>query len=215
MSEAFASFNGEDWNTFSPKLTQVIGRQVQPITGFKPQWKLYTAPDALLQQFRNLTQWWNLDRNETARRTLIDCVIYAAFDRKYNNLIVTPEETIDADMNHLGNGRLDYLLSALQPGGIPIYTPSIVIEAKRMAVKGYHQVLAEMFTLYQIQAPKNSILHGIETDGQLWTFYEVQFATGYLFSSITYDFAAYPNDVFTFLAKMTENYNSQNDWTSW
>ncbi|TPK93180.1 MULTISPECIES: hypothetical protein [unclassified Mesorhizobium] len=137
-------------------------------------------------QLDNVRSRFNLDQSEAARRIFIDLFIAEALIGASRNAIVTTEYNISADPARLGHGRLDYLISSIDSAKkVPIYFPSIVIEAKKDLLKpdnatrenGQWQLLSELLTLVQLSGKKKPFLppflRGIFTDGRYWNFIEV------------------------------------------
>jgi hypothetical protein len=193
------------------------GGQVTFHDNLRPAFSRVQLSDEFAARLANTRNWWNLDRSEASRRTYIDNFIYYAIGlSRSNTLIVTPEENIAPNTARLGSGRIDYLLSAINAQtAVPIYNPSVVIEAKAFlggAALGENQLLAELMTLWQITPSQQGFTHGVLTDGRFWKFYEWNMASGDIFGSVIYDSQDEQGLIATMsiLTKFFRNYDSGN-----
>lgn len=220
MSRAFSYYNSQ---SFQPGMLAVISQALnQPITfqdNSVPKVNAVQLPPDFTTRLNNILKWWNLDRSEAARRTFIDAFVYEAMDKsKSPSLIVTAEEAIAPNLTRLGHGYLDYLLSAIDRSTTtPIYSPSIIIEAKASFAgeppNGQNQLLAEMVTLWQIKQAQQGYTRGVLTDGRFWKFYEMHMSAGFILMSPSYDAQADISQtigVVSFLAKFFAMYDSGN-----
>lgn len=191
MASPFSYYNSLPFDSMKDGVGGVIHQNVQFLDNQSPKIPAVRLSEDFDERLRNIKNWWNLDRSEAARRTYIDAFVYEAMAKsKSPSLIVTAEEYVANNAAWLGYGYFDYLLSAIdRDSGRPIYTPSIVIEAKAYIpgnpLYGQNQLLAEMVTLWQIKG--TDITRGVLTDGRFWKFYELNMTTGFLPASIFYD----------------------------
>lgn len=221
MSRAFSEYNSLSFpqnmlTAISQALNKTISFQDNSVPNIVNPVQL---PPDFTTRLTNIKNWWNLDRSEAARRSYIDPFVYEAMGQsKSPSLIVTAEEYIASNSTQLGHGYLDYLVSAINKDTTtPIYSPSIIIEAKVSIVgdppNGQNQLLAEMVTLWQMKQTQQGYTHGVLTDGRFWKFYEMHMSAGLILMSPVYDSEGDISQtivVVSFLQKFFAMYDSGN-----
>jgi hypothetical protein len=220
MSRAFSDYNSLSFQNMLAAISQALNKTISfqdnsaPVIANPVQ----LSPDFTIRR-TNIKDWWNLDRSEAARRSYIDPFVYEAMDKSESeSLIVTAEEYIASNSTQVGNGYLDYLVSAIdEHTTIPIYNPSIIIEAKVSIAgdppNGQNQLLAEMVTLWQIKETQQGYTRGVLTDGRFWKFYEMHMSPGLILMSPVYDSEGDISQIIgvvSFLAKFFAMYDSGN-----
>lgn len=187
MSKDFHSFSNTDHATIKAALDALKTggyRDLQAISCVPSIGRNSVPSDDFRLRLSTIQSRFNLDRSEASRRIFIDAFLVECLNHGAKPAaIVTAEHTIARDNNKLGHGRLDYLISSIQQGGLVSYLPSIVIEAKKsniaaaagLSTNGAYQLIAEMVTLAQLQSSRlPPFLRGILTDGRHWQFIEIE-----------------------------------------
>jgi len=131
----------------------------------------------IADEIYNITEVWNSDESEAARRVHIDRWLTILVQSKVNSPLIVPEYQIKPSLLLPGHGRLDYIIARYEAGNI-ISFPSLVVEAKRnlgfAKYDGVGQLVAAMDTFIREQSPNESaFLGGIVTDGRHWRFVNV------------------------------------------
>ena len=227
MSVAFNTLNAAGLNHVALGAALGLGGATNRATGAVGNIGGVAVPAMLTNIIPTITGRWNIDRSEANRRVYVDSFLNAVV-HTWNGaipvpLMITCEETIAANVALYGHGRLDYLLSALMFGVvIPLWSPSIVIEAKLNLNHlgagtdyGEHQLIGEIVTVRQLglaagQGLGNNFLRGVLTDGQFWRFYEINEVNGTIQRSPALDTTVDGNSttVVRILRKFMLNWNA-------